>query len=77
MAVVTLTINIPDGQMPRVLAAARDTWGQVPDGSGGMRDMTNGEITERFRQEVITLIKTIVRNSERRAAKIPCAGGSA
>lgn len=68
MATITLVINVPDAQIPRVQAAARATFGPVDDGAGGLRPMTNAEITERFRQEFVTMIKGIVRSSERAAA---------
>jgi hypothetical protein len=70
MAVVNLSITIPDAQMARVQAACRAAFGQVDDGAGGFRDLTNAEIVERLRQGVITQIKTMVSRSEREAARI-------
>lgn len=67
MAVLNLSVTIPDAQLPRVQNATRATFGQVPDGAGGFRDMTNAEIVERIRQEVIQMLKGIVRRHERAA----------
>lgn len=67
MASLNLSVTIPDVQLPRVQAAARATYGQVSDGAGGFRDMTNAEIVERIRQEVISMLKGVVHNAEKRA----------
>lgn len=68
MATINLSVTVPDAQLPRVQTAARLTFGQVPDGSGGFRDMTNTEIVERIRQEVILMLKQLVFRSERQVA---------
>lgn len=65
MATLNMNINIPDAQMPRIQAAARATYGQVPDGLGGMREMTNPELTERMRQDFILTLKGMVQRYER------------
>ncbi len=67
MAVLNLSITVPDAQLSRVQTAARTTFGQVSDGAGGFRDMTNAEILERLRQEMILMIKSMVQRSERLA----------
>lgn len=66
MATVNLSIVVPDAQLARVQAAARSTFGQIDDGAGGLRDMTNAEIVERIRQEVILMVKALVLKAERR-----------
>jgi hypothetical protein len=68
MAIINLAITVPDAQMARVQAACRATFGQVDDGLGGLRDLTNAEIIERLRQGVIGQIKTMVARTERSAA---------
>lgn len=68
MATINLSITVPDAQLPRVQTAARATFGRVDDGAGGLRDMTNAEIVERLRQEVISMIKQLAQRSERKAA---------
>lgn len=76
MAVVNLSVTIPDGQMSRVQAACRAHFGQVPSGPPDpvtgvvpMRDMTNAEIVERIRQDVISTIKGIVWTQEAEAKR--------
>lgn len=68
MAVINLSVTIPNAQLSRVQAAVRATFGQVPDGAGGMRDMTDAELVERLRQDVIQTIKGMVIRFERSAA---------
>lgn len=70
MAVINLAITVPDAQIGRVQAAARATFGQVSDGAGGFRDMTNAEIVERIRQETIHMIKRMVFAHEKRLDEI-------
>jgi len=68
MAILNLSVTIPDDQVLRLQAAARAQFGQVDDGAGGLRNMTNVEITERIRQDVISTLKQMVRRHERQAA---------
>ena len=56
MAVVNLSVTIPDPQVPRVLAAAKAAWGPA---------MTDAQIQEQLRQEVIQIIKGLVLRYER------------
>lgn len=70
MAVLNLSVTVPDAQIARVQAAARGTFGQVDDGLGGKRDMTNAELVERLRQETIYMIKRMVFAYEKRQAEI-------
>ncbi len=66
MPVLTLEITIPAAHLTRAQTAARDKFGQVPDGVGGMRDRTNAEIVEAIRQEVISRLKQMVIQYERK-----------
>lgn len=66
MATINLSVTVPDAQLPRVQTAIRATYGQVDDGAGGLRDMTNAEIVERIRKEVIAMVKGMVLRHERR-----------
>lgn len=68
MATLNLSVNVPDAQIPRVQAAARAAFGQVPNGAGGLRDMTNAEVQERLRLEVIAMLKSLVKQQERKQA---------
>lgn len=65
MATLNLSVAIPDAQLPRVQAATRAFYGQVETSPGVFRDMTNAEIVERLRQEVILTIKGIVHRHEK------------
>ena len=65
MATIPLTITIPDTQISRVQAALRTEFGQVPDGSGGFRDMTNAELVARLKEDIILLIKGVVLRQEK------------
>ena len=65
MATINLSVTIPDAQLPRVQAAARGMFGQVDDGNGGLRDMTNNEVVARLKLETILMIKSIVHRYER------------
>jgi len=58
MAVLNLSITIPDVQLPRIQEAARNAWGP----------MTNAEIVERLRQETIQTLKGLVHRYERNLA---------
>jgi hypothetical protein len=71
MAVVTLNINIPDDQLDRMRAGLRGYWGKIedPPGSGNMRDLTNAELAERLRTELIGNIKQFVKTAEIRQAQ--------
>lgn len=73
MATIPLTITVPDAQMSRVQAACRATFGQVDNGAGGLRDMTNAEIIERLRQDVISMIKGMVFTREAEAKRAEAA----
>lgn len=68
MAILNLSVNVPDAQLPRVQAAAKFIFGQVDDGAGGLRDMTNAEIVARLKLETIQMIKSIVHRAERQIA---------
>ena len=68
MPTITIAFNVPDGQMPRLLAALRLLWGQVPDGAGGSRDMTAQEVLDRVRSHSIANLKKLVRQVEADAA---------
>jgi hypothetical protein len=68
MAVLNLSVTVPDDQIARLQAAARAQFGQVPNGSGGFRDMTPAEIQERIRQDIISTLKQMTRRHERQTA---------
>jgi hypothetical protein len=65
MATINLSVAVPDAQLPRVQAAARATFGQVDDGAGGLRDMTNNEVVARLKFETVQMIKSIVHRHEK------------
>lgn len=62
MAILNLSITIPDAQLPRIQSAVRAEWGQ---------GLTNAEIVERLRQEVIVMIRSLTISRERAAAVVP------
>lgn len=68
MAVIDLSINIPNAQIPRFIAGMRASFGKVDDGAGGLRDMTQAELIERVRQSVIQTLRERVRTAEREEA---------
>lgn len=68
MPVLDLRVTVADGDYERVMAAARATFGTLPDGNGGEREMTDAEIVEGIRQHGIGLIRQLVSNVERKAA---------
>jgi len=75
MATINLAITIPDAQMARVQAGMRAHWGQVPNGAGGKRDMTNAELIERLRTSVISSTKDIVKRTEEDTARVATTAG--
>lgn len=64
MPAVTISFNVPDDQMPRLVAALRLYWGQVPDGNGGSRDMTGPEILARVRLHTTAWLRKTVQQVE-------------
>lgn len=66
--ILNLPITILDADIPRLQLATRRTYGQVPDGQGGHRDMTDAEIVERLRLEVVERLRGMVVITERSAA---------
>ena len=68
MAVINLSVTVPNAQVPRLEAAAKAAFGQVPDGAGGMRDLTSQEIVDRLKLEVISILKGMVIRYERSQA---------
>jgi hypothetical protein len=68
MAILNLSVTVPDAEVARLQAAARGHFGQVDDGAGELRDLSNAEITERLRQDVVAMLKQMVRRHERQAA---------
>ena len=64
MPTITISFDIPDGQMPRLIAALRTHWGQVPDGNGGSRDMTGPEILTRVRLYTMSWLRKTVQQVE-------------
>lgn len=58
MATVNLAITIPDAQVARVQTALRSRYNVS----------TNPEATEEFRREVVSYLRTIVLQEERKAA---------
>lgn len=65
MARISLPVDIPDDQLPRVQAALRSRYGRIEE-NGEQRDMTGQELVERLRQEVIQLLKQAVQRYERK-----------
>jgi hypothetical protein len=61
-------ILIADADVARVQLATRTTFGQVPNGSGGFRDMTDLEIVERLRLQVCETLERMVVVTEKKAA---------
>lgn len=68
MATLNLSVIVPNAQLARVQAAIRATFGQVDNGVGEMRDMTDAELLERLRQDVMMTIRGMVIRYERSAA---------
>ncbi len=68
MAVLNLSVTIPDAELPRVQTAARDMFNDPA--------MTNGQIQEALRQEVISMIKGMVRRFERKVAVLAAEDGT-
>jgi len=69
MAVIDLSVNVPGPQVARLQAACRSNFGQVSDGAGGFRDMTNQEIVDRLRSLTKKMLIDIVRGAEITAAR--------
>lgn len=59
MAVINLSITIADPEVPRIITACKAVWGP---------QMTDVEIVERLRQQVITTVKAVVFDHERNTA---------
>jgi hypothetical protein len=57
MAILNLSVTVPDAQLPRVQAAARAAF-EDPN-------MTNNQMIERIRQETISMIKGMVQRYEK------------
>lgn len=73
----TRTFTVPDAHIVRALAALKWNYGQVSDGAGGMRDMTNAEALDRFADGCRQGLVDIVRRFERDAATTTAVGGVA
>jgi hypothetical protein len=61
MATRNIAITYPDGAAAKIIAALKWHYGQVDDGNGGLRDMTNAEAFAKFEQGVRQALKDIVR----------------
>lgn len=70
MAILNLSITIPDAHVPRVIAGLRGHWGKVEDpaGSGVFRERTQAELVALLRQLVRDTVGNIVTNQEASAA---------
>lgn len=68
MAVYNIPVTYPDGDAPRILAALKWNYGQVSDGAGGMRDMTNAEALAKLSASVRHSVVDMVLRYERETA---------
>lgn len=70
MATISISIDIPDAALPRVLAGLRAHFGQVETftGSGVLRDLTQAEVVAKLKQLLIDSIRNMVVNQEVYAA---------
>lgn len=68
MAVYNIPVTYPTGDAPRILAALKWHYGQVSDGAGGMRDMTNQEALDKLAVSVRKSLVDIVFRYEREVA---------
>ena len=70
---VNLTIQIPEGQLDRVISAMRTHYGPVEDGvdeNGApiFRDMTAAEVGDKIKEETRQRVIDVVRSVENQAA---------
>ena len=77
MATFDVTITYPDNAQGRILAALKTHYGQVDDGQGGMRDRTNAEAINAFRDSCRNSLRHLVLRSEVETAKEDAARGVA
>lgn len=68
MAVLNLSVTIDDADLPRLLAAAREVFGNP--------DLTEAQVTEMLRQYGINQMQQLVKNYERRAAIVAAENGT-
>lgn len=73
----TRTYSVADAHVLRAVPALKWHFGQVPDGNGGMRDMTTNEAMDAFSGGVRKAIIDIVKRYERDAATITAVNGVA
>ena len=69
MATRNITVTYPDGSGATILAALKWNYGQISDGAGGMRDMTNAEALARFDTSVKASLKDMVNRYQVELAK--------
>ena len=70
---VNLTIQIPEGQLDRVISAMRTHYGPVEDGvdENGvpiLRDMTTAEVGDKIKEETRQRVIDVVRSVENQTA---------
>lgn len=65
MAVINLAITIPDAQVPRFVAAARDAWGPNED----LSPKTQAQLVEELRARTKQALVDMVKRYEQEAAK--------
>jgi len=67
MARFSIAFTIPDDQVPRVVAAMKEHYGQIVEEVNGVatpRDRTSAELLDKLRETVIVEIKNIVSATE-------------
>lgn len=75
MATITLSVaamskswTVSAGDITRIVNAFTATYGQVPNGSGGLRDRTSAEVFDLIASDFIGNLKDRVRSIEGSAA---------
>lgn len=64
----TASKTISAGDLTRLLDAYKKNYGQIPDGAGGMRDMTNQELFDTFAAGFFSGIVNAVKSVESETA---------
>lgn len=68
MAILNLSVTIPDEDVKRVHAAIRASFGVMTNGVNSLKDAKEDDVVERLRQDIIQTIRGMVISYERREA---------